>query len=432
MSVIHTEGFQRFSRGRFYSDYTDVSQVMLPDSTWAHTQAQRSDNANNAESARWPGMTYAAGMVYAGIVADPIVATKNRLACNGGEAGNVSGSTIRRTIRHAFAKPCTHWFMGFLVRAVSGSGTTSINHLNGIGIGHYTQTLRENPISWTGGAANTFRFSPDGVDEVLTLIRGIAGSNTLIPSSTGMYYSANATVGAQPKPLVVNTDYFVEIEIDTVNLISRVWVDDFLVLQTNLSAAGAPLFTAGVSLTLGSYLGGGVRTPDVIGNMLISDMYIVDATDGIAPTTRLGPSTRVWGDTPGGDAEVEFERPASFASNAAVVARPFSANAAPSEYLAGEAVGTEDLYTPTPALSAVATRVYGVTVRVQAANGGSTAHTLSAVADDGTNRAESDLPVVAAGTGFAVRQTVLPVSPTGLPWTPAEIDSVRFGVKIKS
>lgn len=147
----------------------------------------------------------------------------------------------------------------------------------------------------------------------------------------------------------------------------RVWMDDALVYEDTTGAGlGGLMFT--------SWLYTGMQHGP-FNRWSIGNIYAV-SEDQRAPNVRLGPTTRVISRRPQVDIDVEFLRPPTAESNAAVVAVPIEGSP-PKDTLQTETVGARDEYS-TPASSAIAgaTMVHGAVVRVLAGNLESAPHVI--------------------------------------------------------
>lgn len=440
MSIIFTESFQRFGRVTFSGAYSSPTQLFMQDpgytvtGGWSWSQSGSSNAV--ADSSTWPdkaSSNLVSQLVQGGVAADPVSPTKNRWISHGQlDVNSTSLTTFRTTLRRKFDKPTNHWIMGFLVRAVAGTLTSTVGAIDGIAIGGYTSAFRSPTLSLS--SMDNIRFAAG--HDVLTLCRGITAnqlvSTTSIPATTGMFYSNQRQSTAQIVPMNVNTDYFVEVEVDLDKLVCNVWVDDFLVMQPVITSAIADSFKQGfaIAMTTSRTDNGTSKVASAYGCVAISDLYVLDASDNVSPVTRLGPSTRVWGDSPTGDVKEGFSRPDGYDSNAAVVSKTIDSNAMPTDYLTGDGENIEDLYSFKKSVGAISNAVYGVTVRMQAANGGTTQHSMSAVADAGTSSTESSFGDYAPATGYSVRMASFPTAPDGTQWTPEKVDQTNFGVKI--
>lgn len=448
MSVIFTESFQRFGRNDFYGGSDDVSQVLKQASEYTVTQGWAwRDYYNSGKSQPDAEVWQPAGapgqglITQCGIITDPVSPVKNRISTtrkNDLPINNTSTyqSACRTVIRHSFAKKTSHWFMGFLVRSMAGSSTGVASFYNSICVGGRNAPLKNSVPAIKPIDDAHFVESQD----LCCITRAETTDNlnpqSYYPKSVGLYYSCNGKGAEQVIPLKVDTDYYVEIEVNTDTLACNVWVDDFLVMQPRITKDVAESLSSGFAITLNTNgappnsTGPKPSTFAALGTMCVSDFYVVDATDTIQPNGRLGPSTRVWGDAPANDIEVAFNRPDGFPSNASVVNQPIAKNDTPTDYLGGEGAGTQDVYGFSKVATSIASKIHGVTVRVRAANGSASSHSISAVARGNGKEVESSLGDYQPAKGFDVRMVSMPTAPDGTAWTPDKVDGANFGVKI--
>lgn len=154
--------------------------------------------------------------------------------------------------------------------------------------------------------------------------------------------------------------HYVEFRYDPATGDIRVWVDDSLVLNyvkeipshhvvSFIMRSGlSPLFGADPRIQFGNW-------------------YIL-SEDGIAPTVRLGPTTRVVGTKPASDSGPnDFERPSGFSSNAEIAAQPYDEN--PTTVLRADEKGATEFYKTTQSNDvATAQLVHAVAVRSTMSN----------------------------------------------------------------
>lgn len=153
-------------------------------------------------------------------------------------------------------------------------------------------------------------------------------------------------------------------------------------------------------------------------------MFGVDAlTPGI-----VGPAARVLEVAPPNDKAVQFTRPTSYASNAAVLGQMF--NASTSDYLTAGDPST-DLYGGIDAVAANAAKVYGAMMRVSAMSMAEGTHTIAGAVRSGSTDLVSPkaLPLtLGVMKSFAMDVSKNPA--TNLPWTPAEITAAGIGFRL--
>lgn len=145
-------------------------------------------------------------------------------------------------------------------------------------------------------------------------------------------------------------------------------------------------------------------------------------------TGVLGPGARVIEAAPAADLAVQFVRPSTYASNAAVLAQMFNATAP--DYLTAGEPGT-DLYTGINAVAANASKVYGAAMKVNATTMAEGTHTIAAAARSGATDWIS--PKTYTLTLGAIKPFVMDASvnpATGAVWTPAEVTASGIGFSL--
>lgn len=198
--------------------------------------------------------------------------------------------------------------------------------------------------------------------------------HSLSISSGGQYQSA-----FKPKTGVLN--YF-EIRLDPYNSKElRAWMNDALVAQRPLSGTfGAFIFRFFVYQSWSA------------NGWCLGNLYVL-VEDGIAPTVRLGPTTRVIGRRPSQDINVAFVRPSDASSNSEVVAQDLKS--IPDRSLQSEQAGSSDIYgVPTSGAINSAPLVHAVGVKVYGANLDAVDHSISPLLVSGEAEADDDGPTV--------------------------------------
>lgn len=205
----------------------------------------------------------------------------------------------------------------------------------------------------------------------------------------------------------------------------RVWLDDVLVLQKNVTLTPETIDIATVSwIPSGGY--SGMWLAD--GRWAIADVYTL-VVDDVVPSTRLGPSTRVIGTVPESDVAVQFARPSGYASNAAVVAQPFDPNS--SNFLKTDTPGAKDLYVgAADNETATASLVHAVGVKIVAQNMESAPHVMQPIVSAGGNDQGTSYTLNSNLVKYAHISHVDPS--TGQAWTPSGATTARFGMKLVS
>lgn len=170
------------------------------------------------------------------------------------------------------------------------------------------------------------------------------------------------------------------------------------------------------------------RQTAAAGTMLFrfSNIYLLGCDD--VHTGILGPSTRVLEVAPTADKTVEWSRPDTFASNAAVLQQNFS-DANPSYLTTGDPA--TDLYGAPDAVAANAARIYGVAVKVQAMSMAAGTHNLAVASKSDTTLAIGTKNfTMTLGTlkPFVMDASKNPA--TGVAWTPAEVTAGQLGFRL--
>lgn len=158
----------------------------------------------------------------------------------------------------------------------------------------------------------------------------------------------------------------------------------------------------------------------------ISNVYVL-GLDALH-TGRLGAGARVLEVVPSADLAVQFSRPSSYASNAAVLAQMFNSTTA--DYLTAGDPAT-DLYTGIDAVAANAAQVYGAMVKVNAMSMADGIHTIAAAAKSGaTNWVASKTYPLTLGIIKPIGMDVSRNPATNALWTPAEIAAAGIGFRL--
>lgn len=400
MSVLFTESFMRYAR-RAIAQGTELNNDLF-----AGGFAIRGyQGTNNVVAPASPSSSY----YWFEVAADPVYASRNALTLDGNSTGSGTTATVL-----AMSNPAApHTIKGVRVRLgrtnTNGSaffilGARNLNKVAGSGSGEAI-AMPSNP--WQVLVRINI-----GTGEVSTGV-----SNAYVPS-TYVY--------------TINTDIYLEVEVDTVNNLVRVWVDDLLIIDTafdpGILALAKAQYDAGWGLMLSRAHG---STSANIPTCAIRDFYNL-AVDEVAPFQRLGPTTQVIGELPTGDAQAQFTRPGGYDSNAAVAALPVVPT--PTDYLTGDSVGQEDRYTVADSVVATAaSQVYAVGVKTQVANYAAAAHEMGATVGDGSDFETISMGSVAPGIGFTNKAAYFATNPASEePWTPQEAADAEFGLKILS
>jgi hypothetical protein len=211
-------------------------------------------------------------------------------------------------------------------------------------------------------------------------------------------------------------EIFLEQDADRV----RVYLDGTLVLDATWTGT-----FAGTSSGLGLVA---LRNASSNGTDMnkFSNLYVL-GVDSIH-TGPVGPAARVLEIAPPSDFAVEFTRPSSFASNAAVLAQMYNADT--SNYLTAGLPAT-DLYGGINAVAANAAQVFGAAVKVRAMSMADGTHTISAAAKSGsTDWVGAKTYTLTIG---ALKPFVMDVSrnpATNAAWTPSQIAAAGIGFRL--
>ncbi len=203
----------------------------------------------------------------------------------------------------------------------------------------------------------------------------------------------------------------------------RVYVNGELALdQTLASNYTFAKADSGCSVLMSGYSG----TTSAAFTVSWSNIYFLGA-DAIH-TGPVGPAARVLEVAPTQDKTIEWQRPASFASNSAVLQQNFN-ESAPAYITAGDPA--TDLYGVINAVSANAAKIYGAAIKVQAQSMAEGTHNITSVAQSGTDTSigTKNYPL----TLLVPKPFVMDVSKnptTGVAWTPTEITAASIGFRL--
>lgn len=205
----------------------------------------------------------------------------------------------------------------------------------------------------------------------------------------------------------------------------RVWLDDALVFQRNVSINFETIGFGTVSWAPSS---GKSPMYGADGKWAIADWYNL-MEDDVLPNKRGGPSTRIIGTLPKSDAVAQFVRPAGYLSNAAVAALPLDPLS--SVFLKTDTVGATDVYVGNDdSATAAAAIIHAVGVKAFAQNVEAVPHTIKPLVVSGNVEQGTSIPL--QGTMSIVKSFSTIDPATGVAWTPAAAAVSKFGVKIDS
>lgn len=440
MGIIMMESFSRFGQVDFDNAGNGAVRPVQTDAEWREWTGYYNvaDTLNGTIQA-----SNSYGLV--GFYQDPIVASKTRL---GLDVKLVTGSHNYNHLyglERVFATPKTKYTVGFLIRWRVGPSLTPTGSLGeAFGFEFFAAgRVRLSPSSTVQPRYNAI----GGTNTAVGYQAIISGDNMGQPNVVTGQISSVATNSSTPPTfrmdgktdpnglgvqLQYENDHFFEIEVDIPNKTIKVWVDDlycglvpWMDQYHNILANGFQIRLLR-HLALNTYS----NTTD-FGGIYLSDIYCIDNTDGVVPNTRLGKTTRVFGEAPDKDISTMFTPPAGFTSNYDVINDPITTTAATSVFLSGDGVGAEDMYqTSNSNIQSFAGTVYGVQIHARFQNASAVTHNLAVTADDGTTKTENTVGNIPAGTGVQMRSVVLNKTPSGNAWTPAAAAALKYGFKI--
>lgn len=432
MGVIHTESFQRFGRGIFGFAANSDTMLLAADTEYV-TKFALNGTATMTQNGAYNTRSTSQNI---GIVQDPITGSKNRLGVNAVDPTLVVADASSMSLERTFATPTTHYIVGFLVRFAAGSvktasPATAIARSHALSFATLNQaktgTGTANGISSNIPAAAGHVFTASDVNAA-TIVSNVGTSMYNTPPSFYMGTAKTKDPNASGKALAYDQDIFVEIEVDTVAQLIKVTIDDVYVGNVTWAAGYSTLNTGFAMWLSTAYSASGSA-----GALYLSDIYVIDANDSVAPTARLGSTTRVMGEAPDTDVQAQFTRPSGFTSNHDVVDDQITAVAAPANFLSGDTVNQEDRYkTAASNIGSSAGLVYAVNVRTRYNNASATNHEMAAVIKDATNEVNVGYGVTAAGSPIKMSSAIFNKDPSGAAWTPASAATVEYGFKIKS
>lgn len=434
MGAVMMESFQRFDTGPF--DLA-AKRPIQTDSEWREF-ASNSSTQDTTNGAWTQNIAYRS----MGIYQDPVVATKKRLGF-----GIVPGTTTQQLagnygLERLFPTPRTKYVVGFLARFKMGA---YVVNSNGYDFTQFFEFCAAGRTRLNLSSTTQLRYfvvggiTPAAQSAFGADISNRATQNWAVVTSNGTIDKVPPTFrmkgAADPNnsgiQLKYDTDHFFECEVDTVAQTIKVWVDDVYAGTAAWNATYDAGFANGFQIRYGYVFGGNFAANADMGGLYISDIYCVDLTDGVAPNTRLGKTTRVMGEAPDSDVSTMFTRPDGFNGNYDVVNDPIADTAAPSAYLSGDGAGAEDMYQSAgSAITQFAGSVYAVQIHARFQNASASSHTLAIPTQDATTKTENSLGNIGAGSGIQMRSVVLNKTPSGDAWTPAKAAALKYGFKI--
>lgn len=407
MSVLFTESFMRYNRRALSA----------------------SERNNDLEAGGYPLRSYVSGItsppttptnIYPKwrIDADPVYAARNVAVS---EVQSANSSARATSLPFYFESATSHYIFGARVRLQSSGTLASVNAM-------ILTVGPANIAKNTSGSTNNQAFARPSTSWSSLFAMDIVDGSVV----TGV----SNTLENVPYTYVAGKDIYVEVEVDTVANLVRVWVDDLLVVDSVFAAGILASAKAAYDQGIGIMASQSSSLTSNSVEVMVRDVYCL-AVDAVAPFQRLGPTTQVIGERPTDDAQAEFTRPAGYDSNAQVAALGVVAN--PSDYLTADQVDQEDRYTVADStVSTAASQVYAVGIKTQVSNFAASAHAIGAVirTDTGGGGATSEtvsLGSIDPGSGFLNKAAYFTQDPdTGAAWTPTGAAAAEFGLKVLS
>lgn len=438
MGLIHTESWQRFPIDQVMVANSSSGAALAVASNYFLTEKEyvvRLASNTQAITTANQGSTFTRRTVVT--VADPVEPDKQRLQWPGNNSLAIVSSTENSVVEltYNFGQERTHYIVGFLVRAMAGTQktsfpTTSVESAQFLSIA--------TPLAERYTNATTFLayVLPNPINNVMTMHTSL--QQVVAPTVQQSQFAVKPTwtfgnvLPTVPIPSEYDTDYFIEIEVDTVNKVLNIWKDDVLVAQPAWRDNPYNNLRNGISFWMGSAVNGsGYHYGNTYGALMLSDIYIIDCNDGIAPTTRLGSSTRVRGEGPNVDVDIDFTRPDGYASNAAVVSQKVVPGN-PTVFLQADGDNATDIYkTDSSNIGQYAGKIYGVTVRTRSANASVSPHNMAIITKDATTEKETDIGQFGPTDGFKSGKVVLAKDPSGNEWTVPNAANLQYGLRVK-
>ncbi|WPK30441.1 hypothetical protein SLP22_0036 [Salmonella phage BAU.Micro_SLP-22] len=433
MGLIHTESWQRFPNDTpMHLPLTNnannaASNYFLTEKEYSTRQAQGAqDIASTGSTAIRTPQT----------VTDPVEADKQRLVWPGTVPASMVSTTGVSISELVFTFPTakTHYIVGFLVRVDAGTrkrqtpaGTFNLAQALIFAANLATRYSNSDSFLAYGFPSNTHNIFTVHNGSTQTVLP-ITQSSSFAVKPTFTFGAAMPTLGT---PSDYDTDYFIEIEVDTVNRVLNIWKDDVLVGQPSWRTSPHDTLKNGFSLWMTSIAAASGFYSNEYGGIMLSDLYVIDCNDGIAPTTRLGSSTRVRGEAPNKDIRTDFTRPDGYDSNAAVVSQKVTPGN-PTVFLQADGDNATDIYqTDKSNISQYAGKIYGVTIRTRSANASVSPHSMAIVTKDAQTESETSLGVFGPTDGFKSGKVVLATDPSGNEWTVPNAANLQYGLRVK-
>jgi len=402
MSVLFTESFMRYQRRAPTSDELNNDLVAGGWAVRSYSGATVYPPNANINTMRWQ------------VQADPIYAARNSAKSF---SPSPSSGSIGTVLAYTFPAPATHWYMGVRLSHKRNGANPNISNLVTIG----SQGIRKAGNTDTGLGGSR----PTNTWDCLLQFDQVTGK-----TFTGI---SNAYVEVTSYLYPTGSDVYIEVMVDTVNNLVRVWVNDLLIVDGAFNATILAAAKAAYDQGFGIMASSGASSGTSVSEVIMRDIYALKV-DATAPFARLGGTTQVLGEKPTDDAQAQFVRPNGYADNADVAALPVIPN--PTVYLTGDTIGQEDRYTAAGSTVATAASIiHAVGVKTQIANYAAAAHEVAAVVKPagGTNTGVSSMGAITPGVGFVNHARYFPTNPdTGVAWTPTEAGAAQFGLRVLS
>jgi len=440
MGIIMMESFSRFGQVDFDNAGNGAIRPVQTDQEWREWTGYYNvaDTLNGTLNA---SPSYQA----VGFYQDPIVPSKTRLGLDVKPVSGSHNNNHAYGLERVFPTPKTKYTVGFLIRWRVGPTLTPTGALGeAFGFEFFAAgRVRMSPSSsiqprfgviggTNSGAGLQAVVSADNMGQANNAVNTI--SNVTTNSSTPPTFRMGGVtdpngLGVQ---LQYENDHFFEVEVDVPNKTLKVWVDDLYCGLVPWADQYHNILANGFQIRLHRHLALNTYSSTTdFGGIYLSDIYCIDNTDGVVPNTRLGKTTRVFGEAPDKDISTMFTPPSGFTSNYDVINDPITTVANPTVFLSGDGVGAEDVYqTANSNIQSFAGTVYGVQIHARFQNASAVTHNLAVTADDGTAKTENTVGNIPAGTGVQMRSVVLNKQPSGAAWTPAAAAALKYGFKI--
>lgn len=438
MGLIHTESWQRFPINQAMVRNSASGAALDAATNFFLTEKEYVVRlASNSQQITTSGQNTTFTRRTVVTVADPVEPDKQRLQWPGDNSQVIVSSTDNSVVEltYNFGQERTHFIVGFLVRAKAG-GQKTVYPTTAVDSSQFLSIAPPLTERYTNSSTYLGYIMPSAAGNIMSMHTSMA--QTAIPTNQQSMFTVKPTwsfggvLPTIPIPSEYDTDYFIEIEVDTVNKVLNIWKDDVLVAQPSWRDNPYNNLRNGISFWMGSAANtNGYFYGNTYGALMLSDIYIIDCNDGIAPTSRLGSSTRVRGEAPNVDVDIDFTRPDGYDSNAAVVSQKVVPGN-PTVFLQADGDNATDIYkTDSSNIAQYAGKIYGVTVRTRSANASVSPHNMAIITKDATTENETDLGQFGPTDGFKSGKVVLAKDPSGNEWTVPNAANLQYGLRVK-